>query len=925
MLKKQVQMYCVKLNLVRTREEMLLSNVRSNLENKIYSYRKGLSSYIKDKYKTKKWTCECKEEFKEIITNSKRYNNYEKALKQIRSNIHKLYLKNKGLDRTVKATAIKTKDIISIGDNNLVRTLELNLGDFTDKIITVKVGKMDKIITDKIIRDGLDIVSKDNILHYKFFTAGAGQSRTKKFMMILDFGGLNEVMLALMCGLTIEEINDKGGMNISKFLAYLALNNSQSTVWKGFDIRKCIVVDDFETMVNATVDFVDRQTKEEEYVDKAGRHRKKLVAKWDIDPEKKMDIPIPHMDGLGLILNKKYKKNIQVRLPWMKGLLTYMDVVGYNKEKGYSNKCIDIYDKEWDIVEDGIQIIFTKSQFKLHGFYNDWDDYCTKFEDNNCTANICMQDSSKAKDYKDREINYQMLQQLPNMTNEKIEILTADFKKLIDGVHTDRKTQLEFMKAVKENEYRTYLQEALYLYPELLISKYMKKYISDTIYAAKKRAASGRIVIPNSKRVFILTDVTCFCDWLFGHIEKPTGILKNGEVTCNLYKANETLDVLRSPSLSFEHCLRKNIINEDTTGKWFKTNGIYTSTHDIISKQLMNDCDGDEALVLNTEWIIELVKDMINTYKIRPVYFEMNKAGDKSITGENISKSLIYVYEKSNIGKVSNKLTCIWNNKNPMDQYKMMQKLMAYNNDVIDSAKTLSLPKLPNDVSEVLKKDKYPYFFQYAKNKKPDECKEISNSAMDRICSNVKSIRRKKFSYNKGFGKFNLNTLLNINNIEVNQDVINKFKTLEKETLEIIDEHAREFSDENDEDDRKKFDYSLFYSTAREEFLKFCNSINIKYENAVDMIIKYSFTDKDTHMMFLFNTFGAVICNNLRRNIKKPLTDGYMMCDCCGKRIKRENNNQKMCHVCSVKATEERNKNRNKNKNTRSKKVIEVA
>ena len=49
-----------------------------------------------------------------------------------------------------------------------------------------------------------------------------------------------------MCGLSIESINEQGGMNINKFLAYLALCNSATDEWKNFDIDKSIVVDDME-------------------------------------------------------------------------------------------------------------------------------------------------------------------------------------------------------------------------------------------------------------------------------------------------------------------------------------------------------------------------------------------------------------------------------------------------------------------------------------------------------------------------------------------------------------------------------------------------------------------------------------------------------------------------------------------------------
>lgn len=60
-----------------------------------------------------------------------------------------------------------------------------------------------------------------------------------------------------------------------------------------------------------------------------------------------------------------------------------------------------------------------------------------------------MKDSNKIRDYKDMDINYQMLQQLIHMSDPQIELLTTDFKELIKKVHTDRDSQLEFLGATK--------------------------------------------------------------------------------------------------------------------------------------------------------------------------------------------------------------------------------------------------------------------------------------------------------------------------------------------------------------------------------------------------------------------------------------------------------------------------------------------
>ena len=73
-----------------------------------------------------------------------------------------------------------------------------------------------------------------------------------------------------MCGLTINKINAKGGNNVNKHLAYMALTNSATDEWPEFDIDKSIVIDDFETNVYGTFDFVDESdysiTRKTDYV-----------------------------------------------------------------------------------------------------------------------------------------------------------------------------------------------------------------------------------------------------------------------------------------------------------------------------------------------------------------------------------------------------------------------------------------------------------------------------------------------------------------------------------------------------------------------------------------------------------------------------------------------------------------------------------
>ena len=162
---------------------------------------------------------------------------------------------------------------------------------------------------------------------------------------------LEKHRLSLMCGLTIDRINELGGVNVNKYLAYLALSNSATDIWEGFDIDKSIVVDDFETLVRGTVDYIDGTT-------------------YEIT-RREMGVPITHTDGCGMMLPSISWKNMMVRLPWVKGLLASFDFKKFIREANEREPEInhglvrDIYGKEWDILRDDIRCIFTKSQFKM--------------------------------------------------------------------------------------------------------------------------------------------------------------------------------------------------------------------------------------------------------------------------------------------------------------------------------------------------------------------------------------------------------------------------------------------------------------------------------------------------------------------------------------------------------------------------------
>ena len=62
-------------------------------------------------------------------------------------------------------------------------------------------------------------------------------------------------------------------------------------------------------------------------------------------------------------------------------------------------------------------MIFTKSQFKFHSYYQTWQQYKTYFKKYHCSANFTNPEEERIKD---ATINYQMLQSLTDITDEEI-------------------------------------------------------------------------------------------------------------------------------------------------------------------------------------------------------------------------------------------------------------------------------------------------------------------------------------------------------------------------------------------------------------------------------------------------------------------------------------------------------------------------
>lgn len=472
--------------------------------------------------------------------------------------------------RHIRDIKLNPRNRISIFDSELTRCLNM-----TPLNLNIK-----QTVESTVVNEQIMIVSVfyfevlENMIHngfcyngdkYVYFASSAGQIRTKKAVFVRE-DLLNQTWNRLACGLTIEEINSKGGMNLNKYNAYLALCGSATEEWVGFDIDRCIVVDDFETNVVTEVDYVDDRD-------------------YSITRQT-MPVTIPHTDGAGMISSELSDKNFMVRLPWTKGLLGVFPFKEFVRENGCSSKVKDIWGKEWDIFEDNIQVIFTKSQLKMWSYFDSWDDYKERFKKYGCHAGKCNVEENY---FKKSHLNYQMLQSFIDYKDSELKQMCNDSVNFINNICSDKNVQLELFGINDKKSFDKYngMQKCLYEYNGLLKDNFFREQLRDFRKKLIKDLYSAKFKV-NGYYTFLLPDFYAFCEWLFMGEKIPNGLLADGEVYCRLHEFGKEVDCLRSPHLYFEHAIRNNVTNEKLQ-RWFLTNGCYASTHDVISKVLMYD------------------------------------------------------------------------------------------------------------------------------------------------------------------------------------------------------------------------------------------------------------------------------------------------------------------------------------------------
>lgn len=749
--------------------------------------------------------------------------------------------------RCIREGSLNDNNVISVFDSALSRTIGIKQDELTDALMVVQVYYFD------VFKDISFYGFTYNGEKYKYFTSSAGQIRKKKAVFIKE-SVWNRIEKTIMCGLTIDKINSKGGNNVNKHLAYMALSNSATDEWEEFDIDKSIVIDDFETNVYGTFDFVD----EIDY---------SITRKTDY-------VPIPHTDGAGMVLPSLCTNNFMFRAPWVKGLLGVFDFRKFIEVNNYSSIITDIYGKEHDVITEDIQIIFTKSQFKMYKYYDSWDEYKDAFKKYHCSAGRCNIEEDRIKNAK---INYQMLQTITNITDDEIDLLTHKSVERISNVCSSKETMMDILGITPYNTNMTPFQNAVKIYPALLSDTYAKDVIREVKNSLLKKYRSGKLEV-TGKYTFLLPDYYAACEYWFGHIEEPNGLLDDKEVFCWLFKQYDKLDCLRSPHLYKEHAIRFNVASNgygervNQIREWFITNAVYTSTHDLISKILQFDVDGDKSLVVADRNFVRIAERNMNG--IVPLYYNMRKAEPTQLNNKNIYAGLNAAFTGGNIGIYSNNISKIWNDdvfvdgndEEKQEAIECVKRLCCQNNFVIDFAKTLYKPEFPHEINEQISKftnAKLPAFFEFAKDKERSQVKKRNQSFVNKIYDRIpnKPINTRGMN----LGKIDYKVMMENSNIICSKEVSELYDELNKQYRYMIN-MKDEYID------------NLRYVACkiREEFSKFGYSD----ETIADMLVEYLYGRDKRYKQLLWFCYGQCVVNNLEKNINAKKTKVIQCIDC---------------------------------------------
>ena len=308
-------------------------------------------------------------------------------------------------------------------------------------------------------------------------------------------------------------------------------------------------------------------------------------------------------------------------------------------------------------------------------------------------------------------------------------------------------------------------------------------------------------------------------------------------------------------------------------------------------------CDGDKSLVLKDKVITKIAKRNMNG--IVPLAYELKKAKGGELNSDALYNGMIKAYTTGNIGPISNNITKIWNHsKITQKEIDVVKWLCFENNAVIDGAKTGWLPTRPVEIDKIIKsytKAKVPYFFQFAKDKEPEQTECPNESAMNRLSAYIPD---KRIFYCKTVGKFDYRKLMNLDcGFDIREDslIIERYEYYNQNKDKIFNIDDGKYLNQMD---------CYLPKYVRDKIIE---ETRYDLDYITNTLVVYFYTiKKSSNKELLWSSFGDVIVENLKKNVKGKI------CPICGKRFEPNNNRQLTCSEECSRLLDIQNKRKNR-------------
>lgn len=588
----------------------------------------------------------------------------------------------------------------------------------------------------KIIKDGLYI----NGYRYVRLMCSAGQARVNTVIFIRE-DYEEEVKLRLKCNAKEVKITK------NKYNAYFALSSSST-----YQISRpnVLLVDDCERIMEKEVDWIEKIPEE---VKTTLSNNERVV-------RRKKELTFNFFDGCGAIsvqFARRIAEELEldylpsafcIRCAYIKGMVYVVDFKKFAQENNIST-ISDIYGNPQKI--ENIDLILTKSQFKLYNAYSSIEEYhiqCArynflwgvakvspKYDDNYFRSNyqFCQAiDLRKDEDVAElcqptidwlngvvkNDVNYSLLYLLGKICDNP----TADFS--------------DIMNLTSDN-----IAKALLLNPEMINDEYIKSSIVHSINKKIKESYLGKLILDGNFSVMI-PDMYAFMQHAFNL--EVTGALKEFEHYSHFWNVRGKKDVvaMRSPLTWRSEVNKLNLVNNELTEKWFQylTSGIVYNVWGCDC-MIHADSDYDGDIVATTD----------NPVFLRCRYNNLPITYDKStVEKEIINENDLYLADiqsfNSTIGQITNISTTFYellsafeddpeHEKEQIEIINRLKLIRKAQGDAIDKAKGIKIEKMPRHWTKFVKDcppdepeekhefcnsivaDKKPYFFRYLYSK----------------------------------------------------------------------------------------------------------------------------------------------------------------------------------------------------------------